>query len=55
MPNLGSCVVLMSIEHFQKLQDQIEDLRSELLANERVHNLNDSAIVSLEDVEVGFR
>lgn len=46
--------VLMSIDHFQKLQDQIEDLRSELLAIQRIGTLDDSATVSLEDMEERF-
>lgn len=44
----------MSTDHFQKLQDQIEDLRSELIANERIGTLNNSATVSLEDMEARF-
>lgn len=46
--------VLMSIDHFQRLQDQIEDLSSELLAIQRIGTLDDSAPVSLEDMEERF-
>jgi antitoxin StbD len=46
--------VLIGIDAYQSLQDELEDLRSELLAIERIARLDMSNTVSLEDMEVRF-
>ena len=47
--------VLMGIEAFQAMQDELEDLRIEMLASERLSSLDDSKLVSLEEMEARFR
>ena len=47
--------VLMGIEAFQAMQDELEDLRTEMLASERLSSLDDSKLVSLEEMEARFR
>ena len=39
---------------YQALQDELEDLRSELLAIERLPSLDNTVTVSLEDMEARF-
>ncbi|MDX1296939.1 MAG: hypothetical protein R3260_01680 [Pseudomonas sp.] len=45
----------MGIEAFQAMQDELEDLRIEMLASERLSSLDDSKLVSLEEMEARFR
>jgi antitoxin StbD len=47
--------VLVGIETYQALQDELEDLRSELLAIERLPSLDNDVTVSLEDMEARFK
>ena len=47
--------VLIGIEAFQAMQDELEDLRAEMLASERLSSLDDSKLMSLEDMEARFR
>lgn len=47
--------VLVGIEAFQTMQDELEDLRTERLAAERLLSLKTSELVSLEDMEARFR
>ncbi|WP_052393416.1 Phd-YefM [Pseudomonas rhizosphaerae] len=47
--------VLVGIETYQALQDELEDLRSELLAIERPPSLDNNVTVSLEDMEARFK
>ena len=37
------------------MQDELEDLRAEMLASERLSSLDDSKLMSLEDMEARFR
>ncbi|MNC23894.1 type II toxin-antitoxin system [compost metagenome] len=46
--------VLVGVEAYQALQDELEDLRAELLAIERLPSLDNTATVSLEDMEARF-
>ena len=46
--------VLMGVNAYQALQDELEDLRSEILAIERLSSLDDTVTVSLEDMEARF-
>jgi antitoxin StbD len=46
--------VLVGVETYQNLQDELEDLRAELLAIERLPSLDDIVTVSLEDMEARF-
>lgn len=46
--------VLMSVDAYQAMQDEIEDLRAELLAIERLATLDATTTVSLEDMEARF-
>lgn len=46
--------VLVSVNAYQALQDELEDLRSELLAIERLPSLDTTVTVSLEDMEARF-
>jgi antitoxin StbD len=46
--------VLVGVEAYQALQDELEDLRSELLAIERLPSLDNTDTVSLEDMEARF-
>ena len=47
--------VLVGIGAYQALQDELEDLRSELLAIERLPSLDNDVTVSLEDMEARFK
>ncbi|MFJ4457037.1 type II toxin-antitoxin system Phd/YefM family antitoxin [Pseudomonas sp. NPDC089407] len=47
--------VLVGVEAYQALQDELEDLRAELLAIERLATLDDKTTVSLEDMEARFK
>lgn len=47
--------VLVGIETYQSLQDELEDLRAELLAIERLSSLDDDVSVSLEEMEARFK
>ena len=47
--------VLMGIEAFQAMRDELEDLRADMLAAERLSSLDESKLVSLEDMEARFR
>ncbi|MBK4992344.1 type II toxin-antitoxin system Phd/YefM family antitoxin [Pseudomonas sp. S37] len=47
--------VLVGVEAYQALQDELEDLRAELLAIERMATLDDKTTVSLEDMEARFK
>jgi antitoxin StbD len=46
--------VLVGVNAYQALQDELEDLRSELLAIERLPSLDNTVTVSLEDMEARF-
>ncbi len=43
--------VLVGVNTYQALQDELEDLRSELLAIERLRSLDETNTLSLEDME----
>jgi antitoxin StbD len=47
--------VLLGVDAYQALQDELEDLRAERLAIERLPTLSDQNTVSLEDMEVRFK
>lgn len=47
--------VLIGVDAFQAMQDELEDLRADRLASERLLDLNDDNSVSLEDMEARFR
>lgn len=47
--------VLMGVEAFQAMRDELEDLRSEHLAAERLQSLKIDTTVSFEDMEARFR
>jgi antitoxin StbD len=47
--------VLLGIDAYQSLQDELEDLRSELLAIERLPSLDTDVTVSLEEMEARFK
>ncbi|MNE79106.1 type II toxin-antitoxin system [compost metagenome] len=47
--------VLVGVEAYQALQDELEDLRAELLAIERLATLDNKTTVSLEDMEARFK
>ncbi|MBD8682824.1 type II toxin-antitoxin system Phd/YefM family antitoxin [Pseudomonas sp. CFBP 13719] len=47
--------VLVGIDAYQAMQDELEDLRSELLAIERLPSLDNDVTVSLEDMEARFK
>lgn len=47
--------VLVGVEAYQALQDELEDLRAECLASERMLTLDKGKTVSLEDMEARFR
>lgn len=47
--------VLVGVEAYQALQDELEDLRAERLASERMLTLDEGKTVSLEDMEARFR
>ena len=46
--------VLVGVQAYQALQDELEDLRSELLAIERLRSLDETKTLSLEDMEARF-
>ena len=46
--------VLLGVQAYQALQDELEDLRSELLAIERLRSLDETKTLSLEDMEAQF-
>ncbi|MDR9751748.1 type II toxin-antitoxin system Phd/YefM family antitoxin [Pseudomonas sp. SZMC_28357] len=46
--------VLVGVQAYQALQDELEDLRSELLAIERLPSLDDTVTVSLEEMDSRF-
>ena len=50
-----AAAVLVGIDAYQALQDELEDLRSELLAIERLASLDNDVTVSLEDMEARFK
>ncbi|ATP47659.1 MULTISPECIES: type II toxin-antitoxin system Phd/YefM family antitoxin [unclassified Pseudomonas] len=47
--------VLIGVEAYQAMQDELEDLRAERLAAERLLSLKEENSVSLEDMEARFR
>ena len=47
--------VLIGVEAFQAMQDELEDLRAERLAMERLATLDETNTLSLEDMEARFR
>lgn len=46
--------VLMSVDAYQTLQDELEDLRADRLAIDRLSTLNEKNTVSLEEMEARF-
>ncbi|MCO8164650.1 type II toxin-antitoxin system Phd/YefM family antitoxin [Pseudomonas sp. 21LCFQ010] len=46
--------VLVGVDAYQALQDELEDLRSERIAIERLSRLDNQNTVSLEDMEALF-
>ena len=47
--------VLVGVDVYQALQDELEDLRAERLAVERLSSLDETNTVSLEDMEANFK
>lgn len=47
--------VLVGVDTYQALQDELEDLRAERLAIERLSSLDIKNSVSLEDMEARFK
>jgi mRNA interferase RelE/StbE len=47
--------VLVGVDAYQALQDELEDLRAERTAIERLSTLNEMNTVSLEDMEANFK
>jgi antitoxin StbD len=47
--------VLIGVESYQAMQDELEDLRAELLAIERLSTLDTTDTVSLEDMRARFK
>ncbi|MFD2642997.1 Phd-YefM [Pseudomonas japonica] len=47
--------VLMSVENYQTLQDELEELRAERQAIDRLSTLDEERTVSLEDMEARFK
>ena len=47
-------VVLLSVDAYQALQDELEDLRSERLAIERLPGIDSDATLSLEEMNARF-
>lgn len=47
--------VLMGVQAYQAMLDELSDLRAERLATERLRSLNEEHTVSLEDMEARFR
>lgn len=52
--SIEPAAVLIGVDAYQALQDELEDLRSEILAIERLSSLDNTVTVSLEDMEVRF-
>jgi len=46
--------VLMGIDAYQALRDELEDLRAERLAMERITSLDETRTLSLEEMEARF-
>lgn len=46
--------VLLGVDAYQAMQDELEDLRSERIAIERLSRLDNQNTVSLEDMEALF-
>jgi antitoxin StbD len=46
--------VLVGVQAYQAMQDELEDLRAEILAIERLRSLDETNTVSLEDMEARF-
>lgn len=46
--------VLIGVDAYQAMRDELEDLRAESLAASRLQSLNDKPRVSLEDMEARF-
>ncbi|WP_225776296.1 type II toxin-antitoxin system Phd/YefM family antitoxin [Pseudomonas sp. Marseille-Q5115] len=46
--------VLVGVDAYQALQDELEDLRAERLAIERLSTLDENNTVSLEEMEARF-
>jgi antitoxin StbD len=46
--------VLVGVNTYQALQDELEDLRSELLAIDRLRSLDETNTLSLEEMEAQF-
>lgn len=46
--------VLVGVHTYQALQDELKELRSELLAIDRLRSLDETTTLSLEDVEAQF-
>lgn len=47
--------VLVGVDAYQALQDELEDLRAERIAIERLSSLNEITTVSLEEMEAHFK
>lgn len=47
--------VLMGVEAYQAMQDELEDLRAERLAAERLMSLDERTTLSLDEMEAPFR
>jgi antitoxin StbD len=47
--------VLVGVDAYQALQDELEDLRAERIAIERLSSLNEMNTVSLEEMEANFK
>lgn len=47
--------VLVGVDTYQALQDELEDLRAERMAIERLSSLDMNNAVSLEDMEARFK
>jgi antitoxin StbD len=45
---------LVGVQAYQAMQDELEDLRAEILAIERLRSLDETNTVSLEDMEARF-
>ncbi|VVN66899.1 hypothetical protein [Pseudomonas fluorescens] len=52
--SIEPAAVLIGVDAYQARQDELEDLRSEILAIERLSSLDNTVTVSLEDMEVHF-
>ena len=52
--NNEPAAVLVSVEAYQALQDELKDLRAERLAIERLTTLNENNTMSLADMEARF-